>query len=45
MNTNNMLSNEQIKEMILAARGDLMPDLVLKNARIVNVFTNDIEPG
>ena len=45
MNTNNMLSNEQIKEMILAARGDLVPDLVLKNARIVNVFTNDIEPG
>ena len=45
MNTNNMLSNEQIKEMILAARGDLMPDLVLKNARIVNVFTNEIEPG
>ena len=45
MNTNNMLSNEKIKEMILAARGDLVPDLVLKNARIVNVFTNDIEPG
>ncbi len=45
MNTNNMLSNEQIKEMILAARGDLVPDLVLKNARIVNVFTNEIEPG
>ena len=45
MNTNNMLSNEKIKEMILAARGDLMPDLVLKNARIVNVFTNEIEPG
>ena len=45
MNTNNMFSNEKIKEMILAARGDLVPDLVLKNARIVNVFTNDIEPG
>ena len=45
MNTNNMLSNEKIKEMILAARGDLVPDLVLKNARIVNVFTNEIEPG
>ena len=45
MNTNNMLSNEQIKEMILAARGDLLPDLVLKNARIVNVFTNEIEKG
>lgn len=45
MNTNKMLSNEKIKEMILAARGDLVPDLVLKNARIVNVFTNDIEPG
>ncbi|MCR4729829.1 MAG: adenine deaminase [Saccharofermentans sp.] len=40
-----MLSNEKIKEMILAARGDLVPDLVLKNARIVNVFTNEIEPG
>jgi len=45
MNTNNMLSNEKIKEMILAARGDIVPDLVLKNARIVNVFTNEIEPG
>ena len=45
MNTNNMLSNEQIKEMILAARGDLAPDLVLKNARIVNVFTKEIESG
>ncbi|MBQ2156116.1 MAG: adenine deaminase [Clostridiales bacterium] len=31
--------------MILAARGDLAPDLVLKNARIVNVFTKEIESG
>ena len=37
MSTDKMLSNEQIKEMILAAGGDLAPDLVLKNARIVNV--------
>lgn len=45
MSTNKILSNNQIKEMILAARGDLAPDLVLKNARIVNVFTKEIESG
>ena len=45
MSTNKKLSNDQIKEMILAARGDLAPDLVLKNARIVNVFTKEIESG
>lgn len=45
MSTDKMLSNDQIKEMILAARGDLAPDLVLKNARIVNVFTKEIESG
>ena len=45
MSTNKILSNDQIKEMILAARGDLAPDLVLKNARIVNVFTKEIESG
>ena len=45
MSTNKILSNDQIKEMILAARGDLAPDIVLKNARIVNVFTKEIESG
>ena len=45
MSTNKILSNDQIKEMILAARGDLAPDLVLKNANVVNVFTKEIEPG
>lgn len=45
MSTDKMLSNDQIKEMILAARGDLAPDIVLKNARIVNVFTKEIESG
>lgn len=45
MSTNKIFSNDQIKEMILAARGDLAPDLVLKNARIVNVFTKEIESG
>ncbi len=45
MSTNKILSNDQIKEMILVARGDLAPDLVLKNARIVNVFTKEIESG
>lgn len=45
MSTNKIFSNDQIKEMILAARGDLAPDLVLKNVRIVNVFTKEIESG
>ena len=31
-----------IRDRILAARGRLVPDLVLKHGRVVNLFTNEI---
>jgi adenine deaminase len=34
-----------LRERILAARGRQPPDLVLKRARVVNVFTNEIQPA
>ena len=37
-----MLSDE-LKRRISAGRGDALADLVLKNARIVNVFTDEID--
>lgn len=36
---------ETLRTQILAATGSTPADLVLKNARIVNVFTNEIEAG
>src|SRR5207302_7643666 len=30
--------------LLAVARGDLLADLLLKNARLLNVFTGDIEP-
>lgn len=33
------------KQQLAAAKGDQRADLVLKNAKIVNVFTNEIEAG
>ena len=45
MNTSKTLSDDLIKDMILAARGDQKADLVLKNAKIVNVFTKELESG
>ena len=35
----------QLKELISSARGEIKADFVLKNARILNVFTGDIEEG
>ena len=32
-----------LKNRIAAGRGDVCADLVLKNARVINVFTNEIE--
>ncbi|MFN8525354.1 MAG: adenine deaminase [Chloroflexota bacterium] len=32
-----------LRDRIMAARGLLAPDLVLKNARVVNVFANDVQ--
>lgn len=34
---------DTLKRQIMASRGDVCADLVLKNARIINVFTNEIE--
>ena len=31
-----------VRDRILAARGRVAPDLVLKRARVVNLFTNEI---
>ncbi len=37
------MRTEQLQQQIAAGRGDICADLVLKNARVVNVFTNEIE--
>ena len=34
---------EAFRQQIAAGRGDVDADLVLKNARVINVFTNEIE--
>ena len=34
---------DALKQRIAAGRGDVCADLVLKNARVINVFTNEIE--
>ena len=34
---------ETLKRQILTAKGDVRAELVLKNARVINVFTNEIE--
>ena len=34
---------ETLRQQIAAGRGDVDADLVLKNARVINVFTNEIE--
>lgn len=34
---------ETLKQQILTAKGDVRAELVLKNARVINVFTNEIE--
>lgn len=36
------MQTESLKQQIAAGRGDICADLVLKNARILNVFTNEI---
>lgn len=37
--------SDELKELISAARGVDRADLVLKNARFLNVFTNEVEEG
>ena len=39
------ITDNQLKALISSARKDTMADLVLKNARILNVFTGDLENG
>src|ERR1700683_5130550 len=36
---------DNISRLLAAARGDIPADLVLTGARIVNVFSGEIEPG
>ena len=38
-------SNSKSSALLAVARGDTPADLVLRNARIVNVFSGEIEPG
>lgn len=37
------MKNENLSDLISAARGEIPADLVLKRANVVNVFTNEIE--
>ena len=37
------MQSDELKRRISAGRGDALADLVLKNARIVNVFTEEID--
>ena len=37
------MQSDELKHRISAGRGDALADLVLKNARIVNVFTDEID--
>ena len=36
---------ETLKQQISAAKGEVDAELVLKRAKVVNVFTNEIERG
>ena len=37
------MQSDELKRRISAGRGDALADLVLKNAKIVNVFTDEID--
>ena len=37
------MPSDELKRRISAGRGDALADLVLRNARIVNVFTDEID--
>ena len=39
------MKQEQLQRRLAAARGDSPAELVLKNARIVNVFSGEIQQG
>ena len=39
------MKSDGLKRQIAAGRGEISADFVLKNARIINVFTNEIEKG
>ena len=40
-----MFNLSNVSELLAVSRGDKPADLVLKNARIVNVFSGEIEAG
>ena len=37
------MQSDELKRRISAGRGDALADLVLRNARIINVFTDEID--
>lgn len=39
------MEREQLKRRLAAARGDIPAELVLKNARVVNVFSGEVQTG
>ena len=39
------MKREQLERRLAAARGDSPAELVLKNARIVNVFSGEVQQG
>lgn len=39
------INDVQLKTLISAARGEVRSDLVIKNAKILNVFTGELETG
>ena len=39
------MKREQLERRLAAARGDSQAELVLKNARIVNVFSGEVQQG
>ena len=43
--TKNMIDYNMLKKRVSVAMGRTMPDLVLKHAKYVNVFTESIEEG
>lgn len=40
-----MIEQEMIAALLRTAKGEEIPDMVIRNGRIVNVFTNNVEEG
>lgn len=39
------MKKEQLKTLLNVAKGNVSPDAVIRNGRLINVFTNEIEEG